>query len=55
MPDIDDMLQDIMNDNGSEAQEKFAQIMSAKIADALEARKLELAQSVYTNTVTDSE
>lgn len=44
---IDSMVTDIMNNSSSDARDKFSDIMSAKLTDALDARKIELQQNLY--------
>jgi hypothetical protein len=44
---INNMIFDVMNDNGADAQEKFHDIMTAKIAAAIDGKKAEVAQSFY--------
>jgi hypothetical protein len=41
------MVQDIVAGSAADAQDRFAQVMSAKITDALEQRKTNIAQNLY--------
>jgi hypothetical protein len=43
---IRNMLDNIIDDKQAEAQENFADAMSAKITDALDARKVEVAKQM---------
>ena len=43
---IRSMLDNIIDDKQAEAQENFADAISAKVTDALDARKVEIAQQM---------
>lgn len=44
---IDQMINDIMDDKNTEAGDAFQHLISSKLNDALEAKKIEVAQSIY--------
>ena len=44
---INQMVKDIVAGSAADAQDRFAQVMSAKITDALEQRKTNIAQNLY--------
>ena len=44
---ISAMLDDIATENAADAQDKFNAVISHKIADALDAQKVEVAASIY--------
>lgn len=46
---IDSMVTDIMNNSSSDARDKFNDIMASKLTDALDAKKVELQQTLYTS------
>ena len=46
---VRNMLDDIINDNQAAAQEKFNDALAMKITDALDQRKIEIAQSMGAN------
>jgi hypothetical protein len=52
---IDSMVTDIMNNSSSEARDKFADVMSAKLTDALDAKKMELQQTLYRSEPVETE
>ena len=43
---IDSLIDDILDGNNSEAQEKFDSAIASKVVDTLDARKKELAQTI---------
>lgn len=47
---IQKLIDDIVSDNNTEANSSFEQIINAKINDALEHKKQEVAQSIYEPT-----
>jgi len=51
---INSMVNDILAGRNNDAAEKFNQALSLKVADAIETKKVELAQSIYAgNTETE--
>ena len=46
---IDSLIDDILDGNNSEAQEKFDSAIATKVVDVLDARKKELAQTIYSS------
>lgn len=46
---IKTMLDNIINDNQAEAQENFNDAVALKVTDALDARKVEVAQNMGAN------
>lgn len=46
---IDSLIDDILDGNNSEAQEKFDSAIASKVVDVLDARKRELAQTIYSS------
>lgn len=44
---IKSMVDDILSDKSSEALDKFNEIMKFKLADAIDAKKTEIAQNLY--------
>lgn len=53
---ISSMIDSIVNGDNNKAKEDFGSIVGVKVADALDTRKVELAQSLYTqDTVQDNE
>ena len=46
---IDSLIDDILDGNNSEAQEKFDSAIASKVVDTLDARKKELAQTIYSS------
>lgn len=47
------MVNDILADRNNDASEKFNQAISLKVADAVEMKKVELAQNLYTGNQDD--
>ena len=45
---INKMIDDIIDGNNTDAKDGFDSALSNKLTDALDARKIELAQSIYT-------
>jgi len=50
---INKMIDDIIDGNNTDARDGFESALSNKLTDALDARKIELAQSIYTKEVED--
>ena len=50
---INKMIDDIIDGNNTDAKDGFESALSNKLTDALDARKIELAQSIYTKEVED--
>lgn len=50
---IQKLIDDITSDNNSEAGDTFNQIINAKLNDALEGKKQEVAQSIYEPTAVE--
>lgn len=50
---INKMIDDIIDGNNTDAKDGFESALSNKLTDALNARKIELAQSIYTKEVED--
>ena len=50
---INKMIDDIIDGNNTDAKDGFETALSNKLTDALDTRKIELAQSVYTKEVED--
>lgn len=46
---IDSLIDDILDGNNSEAQEKFDSAIASKVVDVLDARKKEVAQTIYSS------
>lgn len=46
---IDSLIDDVLDGNNSEAQEKFDSAIASKVVDVLDARKRELAQTIYSS------
>lgn len=46
---INSLIDDILDGNNSEAQEKFDYAIASKVVDVLDARKRELAQTIYSS------
>ena len=46
---INSLIDDILDGNNSEAQEKFDSAIASKVVDVLDARKRELAQTIYSS------
>ena len=47
------MIDDIIDGNNTDAKDGFESALSNKLTDAIDARKIELAQSIYTNEIED--
>ena len=47
------MIDDIIDGNNTDAKDGFESAISNKLTDALDARKIELAQSIYSKEVED--
>jgi hypothetical protein len=50
---INKMIDDIIDGNNTDAKDGFETALSNKLTDALDTRKIELAQSIYTKEVED--
>jgi len=50
---INKMIDDIIDGNNTDAKDGFESALSNKLTDVLDARKIELAQSIYTKEVED--
>jgi len=50
---INKMIDDIIDGNNTDEKDGFKSALSNKLTDALDARKIELAQSIYTKEVED--
>lgn len=50
---INKMIDDIIDGNNTDAKDGFESAISNKLTDALDARKIELAQSIYSKEVED--
>jgi hypothetical protein len=50
---INKMIDDIIDGNNTDAKDGFESAFSNKLTDALDARKIELAQSIYSKEVED--
>lgn len=50
---INKMIDDIIDGNNTDAKDGFESALSNKLTDALDARKIELAQSIYSKEVKD--
>ena len=50
---INKMIDDIIDGNNTEARDSFDAAISNKLTDALDAKKIELAQSVYSKEEQD--
>lgn len=46
---VKDMVDSIIMDNNSDAEQDFRDVMAAKMTDALDQRKIEIAQSMGAN------
>jgi hypothetical protein len=46
---VKDMLDNVIMDNNANAEQEFRDVMAAKITDALDQRKIEIAQSMGAN------
>jgi hypothetical protein len=52
---IDTMIMNILDGENVEAKEKFDQAIGLKVADALDAKKVEVAQAIYSRDDSDEE
>ena len=50
---INKMIDDIIDGNNTDAKDGFESALSNKLTDALDARKIELAQSIYSKEIED--
>ena len=50
---INKMIDDIIDGNNTDAKDSFEAAISNKLTDALDAKKIELAQSIYSKEITD--
>lgn len=50
---INKMIDDIIDGNNTDAKDSFEAAISNKLTDALDAKKIELAQSIYSKEVED--
>ena len=50
---INKMIDDIIDGNNTDAKDGFESALSNKLTDAIDARKIELAQSIYTKEIED--
>ena len=50
---INKMIDDIIDGNNTDAKDGFESALSAKLTDALDAKKIEIAQSIYSKEVQD--
>jgi hypothetical protein len=46
---ISKMIDDIIAGNNTEAEDSFKNIISSKVSDALDQRKIEVASNIYNN------
>jgi hypothetical protein len=46
---IEDMIDDILSGDNTEAKEKFNAIVSSKLADALDQKKIDIASNLYSD------
>ena len=46
---VKDMLDNVVMDNNADAESNFRDVMAAKMTDALDQRKIEIAQSMGAN------
>lgn len=46
---VKDMLDNVIMDNNADAEQEFRDVMAAKMTDALDQRKIEIAQSMGAN------
>ncbi len=49
------MIDDIIDGNNSDAKNGFESALSTKLTDAIDARKIEIAQSLYNQEVEEDE
>lgn len=47
------MIDDIIDGNNTDAKDGFESALSSKLTDALDAKKIEIAQSIYSKEVQD--
>ena len=52
---INKMIDDILDGNSSDAQDTFSSIMSQKVTDALDTKKVEISQTLYSQEEPDNE
>lgn len=52
---INKMIDDILDGNTVDAQDTFGGIMSHKVTDALDAKKVEISQTLYSQEESDNE
>ena len=52
---IDTMIMNILDGENVEAKEKFDQAIGLKVTDALDAKKVEVAQAIYSKDDSDEE
>jgi hypothetical protein len=52
---IDTMIMNILDGENVEAKEKFDQAIGLKVTDALDAKKVEVAQAIYSRDDSDEE
>ena len=50
---INKMIDDIIDGNNTDAKDGFETAISNKLTDALDAKKIEIAQSIYSKEVED--
>lgn len=50
---INKMIDDIIDGNNTDAKDSFEAAISNKLTDALDAKKIEIAQSIYSKEVQD--
>lgn len=50
---INKMIDDIIDGNNTDAKDSFDAAISNKLTDALDAKKIEIAQSIYSKEVKD--
>jgi hypothetical protein len=50
---INKMIDDIIDGNNTDAKDGFESALSAKLTGALDAKKIEIAQSIYSKEVQD--
>ena len=52
---IEDMIDDILSGDNTEAKEKFNTIVSSKLADVLDQRKIDIASNLYSDSTAAEE
>jgi hypothetical protein len=52
---INKMIDDIIDGNNTDAKSGFESALSTKLTDAIDARKIEIAQSLYNQEVEEDE